>query len=314
MAGEPGMKEPRDIGRILVALVVAGIVVLAGAVVYIAYSISKKGGSEPYSIVSGDSVTMNYIGRFPDGRVFDTSLLSVAQDDANYPKSLTFSLRSNESYKPFEMEAGLYGSGGTIKGFAMGVIGLHVGDYKMIEIAPEDAYPMDPNMLRTINLTQTVPVKELYTLASFKSSFNTDPIPLATLAHFFWKWKVQVASVEGDTVTVLNQPTEGSTVYPFGDPNATTPYGWEVRILSYDPAADGGNGIITVQNMVSKDDVYNVRGTDSGGGEFIVAGYDEANGTFQLHVSNQSAGYNGEIAGRALIFEVTILSVVPAES
>jgi len=314
MGGEQENKGPRDIGSMLLALIVAGIVVLAGAVVYLAYSSSKKGGAEPYAIVSGDSVTMNYIGMFPDGRVFDTSLLSVAQDDANYPKSLTFSLRSNDSYEPFTMTAGLYGSGGTIKGFALGVLGLHVGDYKIVEILPEDAYPVDANMLRTVNLTQTVPVKEVYTYSTFKSSFNTDPIPLSTLSHFFWKWKVLVASVEGDIVTVLNQPTAGSTVYPFGDPTASDPYGWGVYVTSYDPLADSGNGIITVENVISAEDVYNVKGTDSGGGTFIVTGYDEANGTFQIHVSNSSSGYNGEIAGRTLFFEITIISVEPEES
>ena len=314
MGGEPEKKRSRDLGTILFVLIVAVIIVLAGAVIYVAYTSAREGDSEPYAIASGDSVTLNYIGRFSDGRVFDTSILSVAMDDANYTKSLTFNLRSNDSYKPFEMTAGLYGSGGTIKGFAMGVIGLHVGDYKIVEIPPEDAYPVDSNMLRTVNITQTVPVKEIYTISTFQSSFSTDPLPLSTLSHFFWKWKVLVASVEGDTVTVLNQPTEGSSVYPFGDPTAADPYGWEVQVTSYDPAADGGNGIITVQNMISADDVYNIKGTDTAGGVFVVSGYDDTNKTFQLHVSNSSAGYNGEIAGRTLFFEITVISVEPEES
>jgi len=314
MGEEPKVEEPRDIGSVLLVLLVAGIVVAAGALAYVAYVNSQRiSGGTPYAIASGDTVTLNYVGRFSDGRVFDTSIWDIARDDAMYPKSLTFSLRANDSYQPFDMEAGKYGEGGTIKGFALGVLGLHVGDYKMIEIAPEDAYPVNPDMLRWVNLTETVPVKELYSVSSFRSFFNTDPIPLATLSHFFWKWEVLVANVTGDVVTVLNQPTTGLKVYPFGDPtDSESPSGWEVRVLSYDPSADGGDGRITVQNVLSAEDVYRIKGTDSELGTFIVSAYNADNGTFQIHRSDSNAGYNGEIAGRTLFFEVTIIKVEPA--
>jgi len=314
MGGEPEVKEPRDAGSILLALIVAGIVVAAGAIVYVVYVNSQRiAGGSPYVIASGDTVTLDYIGRFSDGRIFDTSIWYVAQDDALYPKSLTFTHRSNDTYKALSMEAGNYGSGGTIKGFALGVVGLHVGDYKIIEVPPENGYAVNPMMLSTVNLTEYIPVKELYTVASFKSYFSTDPIPLTTLSHFFWKWEVLVASVSGDIVTVLNQPTAGSSVYPFGDPTATEdPNGWEVRVVSYDPLADGGAGKISVQHMLSPEDVYQVKGKDSGGGVFVVSAYDATNGTFQLHRSDSTTGYNGEISGRALFFEVTIIKVEPA--
>ena len=313
MGGELDVKEPRDIGSILLVLIVAGIVVAAGAVAYVAYVNSQRiSGGEPYAIASGDAVTLNYIGRFSDGRVFDTSIWYVAQDDVNYSKSLTFSPRSNDSYTPFSMTAGKYGVGGTIKGFALGVLGLHVGDYKIIEIAPEDGYPVNSSMLITVNLTETIPVKEQYSVSVFRSYFSTDPIPLTTVSHFFWKWEALVVSVTGDVVPILNQPTAGSSVYPFGDPTAADdPSGWEVRIISYDPLADGGVGEITVQHILTPEDVYNVEGSDLGG-EFIVSGYDATNETFQLHRSDSTAGYNGEIAGRTLFFEVTIVKVEPA--
>jgi FKBP-type peptidyl-prolyl cis-trans isomerase 2 len=312
MGEQPESSEPRDTASMLLVLLVAGIVVAAGAVAYVAYSNSQRIESgTPYAIANGDMVSLNYIGRFADGRVFDTSILSVAANDSIYPKSMTFSMRSNESYEPFTMTAGNYGSGGTIKGFALGVIGLHVGDYKMIEVAPEDAYAVNPAMLTWVNLTEHIPVKEMYSVSSFKNYFNTEPIPLATYAHFFWKWQVMVASISGDNVTVLNQPAKGSSVYPFGDPRADDPNGWEVRVVDYDPTADGGNGRITVQNMVTQEDVYNVKGTDSESGTFVISAFNADNGTFQIHRSDSNIGYNGEIAGRALFFEVTIVSVSP---
>lgn len=314
MAVEPEVKEPRDTGSILFALIVAGIVVAAGAVAYVLYANSQRiSGVQPYAVVAGDTVTLDYIGRFADGRIFDTSIWDVAKDDALYPKSLTFTLRSNDSYKAFSMEAGKYGVGGTIKGFALGVIGLHVGDYELIEIAPEDAYPVNASMIASAKLTEIVPVKELYSVSGFKSYFNTEPLLLSTTAHYFWKWKVLVADISGDVVTVLNQPTVGSSVYPFGDPTSSTdPNGWEVRVISYDPGADEGVGRITVQNMVSAEDVYRVKGTDTAGNAFVISRYDADNGTFEIHRSDSSAGYNGEISGRALFFEVTIVKIEPA--
>jgi len=316
MGGEPNVKEPRDAGSILLALVVAGIVVAAGAVAYVVYTNSQRiSGGTPHAIISGDTVTMNYIGRFSDGRVFDTSIWDVASNDSIYPKSLTFDLRSNDTYSPFSMEAGNYGSGGTIKGFALGVIGLHVGDYKMIEVAPEDAYAVNYSMISSSSLIQEIPIKELYSASSFTSYFNAEPILLMTTSHFFWNWEVQVADITGDVVTVLNQPTVGASVYPFGDPTAPTdPSGWEVRVLSYDPSAGDGAGKITLQNMLSAEDIYRVKGTDYNDYVFVVSDVNEANGTFEIHRSNSSAGYNGEIAGRTLFFEVTIIEVETATS
>jgi len=317
MSGEPETKEPRDTGRILLALIVAGIVVAAGAIVYVGYvNYNRIAGGEPYAIVSGDNVTLDYIGRFSDGRVFDTSIWAVASDDANYSKSMTFNLRSNTSYSPFPMVAGKYGPGGTIKGFALGVLGLHVGDYKIVEVAPEDGYPVDPDMVTTVNLTEIVPIVEQYSLSTFEDYFGTEPIPLSTASHYFWNWQVQVANVSGNIVTVLNQPSVGSSVYPFGDPtNEEDPSGWEVRVISYDPLADGGAGRVTIQHMISQEDVYNVKGSDAGGTDiFFVSGFDATNGTFQIHRSDSNAGYNAEISGRTLFFEITIIKIVPATS
>jgi len=316
MGGETRTKEPRDTGSILFALIVAGIVVAAGAVAYVVYLNSQRlAEGTPYEILAGDQVSVDYVGRFSDGRVFDTSILSIAQNDTLYPKSLTFSLRANDTYKPLSMKAGNYGSGGTIKGFALGVIGLHAGDYRIIEVPPDEGYPVDPTRLTTVNLTEEVSVVEVYNLANYVDYFGTAPVLFSTQTHYFWKWPVFIANVTGDSVMILNQPTVGSSVYPFGDPNsASDPSGWEVRVMSYDPSANGGIGEITVRNMVTADDVYNVKGTDISGTVFIVDAFDATNESFQIHWSNSDTGYNAELAGRTLFFEITIVSVEPAGS
>lgn len=311
MESAPPAKKVRDPRKMILTLVIAGILLSVVAIGYV--FVTGKGTSSVAStggIASGDSVTLNYIGRLPDGRVFDTSLFDVAEDNGLYPKSLTFTLRSNDTYKPFTMTAGNYGSGGTIKGFALGVIGLHVNETKVIEVPPGDGYAVAPSMIKTIDIVQQIPATEVMTLQEFKDSFQTDPILMQTLPHFFWGWNVVVAFNDSGLVTIKHEPIVGQTVYPFGNPNnQASPLGWPVVVESFDPNGFNGNGMTTVRHIISPSDVYNVKGTDSDGKSFVLSAYNATAGTFQIHKSDSQSGYNGELAGRTLFFEVTIVSV-----
>lgn len=312
MGSEPEPKKPRDPTRMGLVIVIAAIVLAVGTIGYAVYSRGGTGGGVQRSIINGDTVTLNYIGMLPDGRVFDTSIYSVAIDNANYTKSLTFTLRSEDNYKAFSMTAGDYGSGGTIKGFALGVLGMHVGDQSLIVVPPEDGYPLLPERLTTLNITDYLPITQIMTENQFYSIFGVEPIGMDILSHPFWQWNVLVANVSGGLVTIKEQPTVGEIVYPYGNPNSvTSPGGWEIKVIGYDPAYDGGVGRITIQNMVTPADVYNVKGTDASGNALIIWSFDETNQTFQIHRSDSSIGYNAELAGRTLDFEVSIVSVVP---
>jgi len=305
----------RDPEKVILAVIVAAIILASGSSVYVWYSSAQTGGGEVPSVRSGDEVSLHYIGRLPDGRVFDTSLWYVAQDDAKYPKSLTFTRRSNESYMPLAITAGDYGPNGTIKGFALGVIGMHVGDTRVIDVPVGEGYALRPERISTIPLIDdTIPVMETMTEDDFKIYYKVTPVPMDTLQHYFWGWEVVVVSVSGGYVTVRSEPHLGEIVYPYGNPNLLTePEGWEVKVIGYDAAADGGRGRITVQHMIEPEDVYYVKGKDVSGETVIVWNYDADNRTFQIHRSYKSIGYNAEISGRELFFEVTIISVAPAE-
>ena len=162
MESQEGQKAPpaeKDPKRKIMAAIVAAIVVCGALIGYVLYSeFGQSKAQSTRTIVSGDLVTMNYIGRLTDGRVFDTSFHNVASDDARYPKSLTFSLRDNSSYKPFNMTAGNYGTGGTIKGFALGVIGLREGDRATITVLPGEGYEIQSNFTRWQELSQLWPM------------------------------------------------------------------------------------------------------------------------------------------------------------
>lgn len=299
----------------LIVIVAVALVISAGVIGYIVYDNSLAHGSSAFDVVEmDDTVTMNYIGRFSDGRVFDTSLLAVAENDVFYPKSLTFAMRDNDSYAPFEMIAGLYGEqGGTIKGFALGVIGLSVGDETVIEVAAEDAYPVNPSMLETIPLEERVVGTETMPEETFSSLFKVDPTVMAHVPHYKWGWDVVVTEITFELVTFKHFPTVGETVYPFGDPmDDDDPQGWGCLVESFDSEADDGAGEIVVRHEVGPGDVYAVKGETYDGNTFVVSSFDDENDTFEIHKSDLQVGYNGEIAGRALFFEVTIISVVKA--
>lgn len=68
-------------------------------------------------VETNSTVTVNYTGRLEDGSVFDTSF--------------------NEGREPLKAKLG---EGNLIKGFESGLIDMIVGDKKVVEILPSEAY------------------------------------------------------------------------------------------------------------------------------------------------------------------------------
>ena len=316
MESEPEPQKFRDPQKMFIALLIAGIVVSVGAIGYVLYSgASGSHIQSTIAVASGDSVKLNYVGTLADGRVFDTSLRDVANDDVSYPKSLTFSHRENTSYTAFTMTAGNYGAGGTIKGFALGVIGMRVNETRLIQVEPADGYPVDSTMVATKDLVEEIGGTETYSATDFVSRFSTEPILMRTITHFFWGWDAQIVYNSSARVTIKLIPTVGQVVYPFGNPDdPEIPSGWPVVVESYDPLANSGAGSIVIRHLLTSADVYNVKGFDVDGVEFVVSGFNSTNGTFQTHKVVTASGYNGELAGRTLFFEVTVVEITPAQS
>ena len=85
--------------------------------------------NETPKVKNGSTVSVDYIGMFENGTVFDTSIKSVAEENGIYDP--------NRKYKPINFTVG---TGQLIKGFERGVFGMHVGENKVIKIPPEEAY------------------------------------------------------------------------------------------------------------------------------------------------------------------------------
>lgn len=96
-------------------------------------------------VKAGDHVAVDYIGTLDNNSVFDTSIESVARTSGLF--------NAQRSYAPLEFTVG---AGQMIKGFDQGVVGMKVGDTKIIHLAPKDAYgERDPSAV------QQVPVSDL---------------------------------------------------------------------------------------------------------------------------------------------------------
>jgi FKBP-type peptidyl-prolyl cis-trans isomerase 2 len=83
-------------------------------------------------VQNGDTVTVNYTGKFEDGTVFDTSMV--------------------EGREPIKTKLG---EGNLISGFENGLIDMGIGEKKTITINPTDAYgEYNEQMIQEVPKTQ----------------------------------------------------------------------------------------------------------------------------------------------------------------
>lgn len=275
----------------LFQVVVAIIVVSA---IFIGYAIATlpPAPPPPSEVASrGDRVEVDYIGFFANGRVFDTSLKEVAEDNASYPKAVSFRLRPTYSPLQFTIAAQE-----VIRGFEEGVLGMRIGETLTLEITPEMGYgDPDPTLLEVRPLIDELPQVETLRGSDFRSRFRVHAQPGLTVREPVWGWNVTVVSMSTDFVTIFHVPIQGTFVKP---------YSWLVRVLKVDSSANQGQGVIVLEHQLFPEDV-GVKGGEDSRGAFSIAAVDREVGTFTVD-------YNLEVTGKTLFFEVTLLRIIRA--
>src|SRR2546426_2248451 len=263
-----------------------GVLVLVAAIlaVYFVYVVPKFGHA-PLRAQNGDAVKVDYIGRFENSFVFDTSLQSVAADNASYTKAFSFSWRG--SWQPLRFTVGAVPLA-VIQGFDVGVQGLAVGDAKTIVVPPNLGYgAADPAKIVVKHLFEDVRVRVTMNESEFASTYKTPAVSGANVTDPFWGWSAYV-SVSGSIITVTNSPIPRQTVHPYGL--------WDALVVSVDDGADGGVGRIVVHHLLDGTAVDRVgQRAASGSVVFVVTAVDAAAGTYTLD-------YNNPVGGRNLIF------------
>ncbi|HTW56246.1 MAG TPA: hypothetical protein VMG36_07415 [Thermoplasmata archaeon] len=303
------MAEPR---RRLWPFVVLAVVVIVGAAVggeilHLHNQPSPKAG--PLTVAIGDNVTVQYIGVLgsgpQQGYVFDTSILSVANDNLTWPKALEFSYRGNASaYAPLGVHVGpntpsggyVIGNttfGGVVTGFWKGLVGLAGNQTKWISIPPALGYgPDNPACLVTAPLVVSVPVLTAIPVANFTATYPEIPkLAGTTFTDPTYGWTDQVFSVNATTVTVQSMPSVGFT---------SSFIGWPITVTSI----TGGN--ISVTNDITGANVGRILGNSTttvcGQTHYIISAVNPANGTY-------TENFNTQVTGVTLLFQITVVDI-----
>jgi len=279
-------KWKRDIIVVVVILIVAGVGGWGGWHFFLETQPVKE-----RTAAMGDRVIVDYIGWFEDGRVFDTSLPAVAVDNATYPKAPSFTFRGIEGYKPFEFTIGQ----GVITGWSEGTIGMKVKETKTIIVPPEKGYGLtDMSKVHVMDLVESHLIIETTSVQWFKDNYSRDPFPGVVVKDKDYGWDKCVLSVQGDVVTLRNEPAVGALL------NTTWP--WKVKVSSVDSGANSGFGEIKVVHMIDPSAVNNTKGTYKGQ-TFYLTGLDLVRGKFTIDL-------NDFVVGKTLIFRITLLKFV----
>lgn len=297
-------------------------VVIAGALAGLAWYHSRA-AAPPSRLTPqlGGNATVNYIGYFgsgpQSGRVFDTSIYSVAVNNASYPKSLAFHYRgSAANYTPLGVYMGpTTPSGGytignltfvaVVPGFWEGLLGLPGNLSHTIVIPPSLGYgPENPACFRTMPLTYTLPIVATYSAAAFSKAFpGISPLTGVTFKDPNYGWNNTVLAANSSFVTVQDLPYVGFVA---------SPAGWPV-LVSGIAGTSNGAGTITLVNQLTPADVGHVLGKDfnhtgpcasTSQGEFTVTAVNLTAGTFL-------EDFNQEVVGQVLIFDVTVIDIFP---
>lgn len=304
-----------------VALVALTLIVAGGLAGFAYYHARPGGGNALLTVQVGGNATVNYIGFFgsgpESGRVFDTSLYSVAINNASYPKSVGFQFRGpSASYSPLGVYVGPnapssgYTAGNTtfrsvVPGFWQGLVGLTGNATRTLVVPPALGYgPQNPACNRTLPLRYTLPVVATFTAAGFSSAFpGVSPLTGVAFLDPHYGWNMTVYSANTSFVTVENLPYVGYVAHPAG---------WPVLVTAISNTANGA-GAISLVNELTPSDAGHLLGKDFNGTGPCTS---SSNGQFIVTAVNPSAGtytedFNEEVQGETLIFVVTVVDIFP---
>ncbi|HTT15997.1 MAG TPA: hypothetical protein VMH49_01365 [Thermoplasmata archaeon] len=296
----------------LVFLVVVVVVVAGAGAGYLYLHDHPKSISSPAVVRVGDNVTVNYIGLFGSGpeigRVFDTSLKAVADNNATYPKSLEYSPRNASGYTPLPVHVGPrapkggYTINGTtygtvVTGFWKGLIGLPLNQSRTLTIPPDQAYgSLNASCLKSSPLTQSAPVVVSYAPGAFAKAYvGVSAVKGTTFTDPTYGWSDRVLSSNSTDIVVVRQPSVGEVI---------DPYGWSIEVTGVTSTT------ITMTSQLTPSSVGAVLGniansTVCSTTKFLVWSVDLASGVFTMN-------YNREVAGETLVFVVTVVAIVPS--
>lgn len=275
-------------------------IILLGAMLLVSGCVDQR------TVENGDDVSVDYVGSFVDGEVFDTSIEAIAEENSL--------LNPARNYEPLKLSVGAQQ---VISGFDKAMVGMKVGESKTVTIPPEDAYGVvNPEFIDTISVEEVLPaiiprVVEI-PLPEFDAIFDTE-------------------SQVGDIVTppemnfsftVMNISSEVELSYnlDIGDVFPTQPgIPWSWTIINMDDTN------ITLQSDVEVGEVVQYMNypwestvVDIKEDEIVLQHNTIPDEIFQTPYGPIKVSFNGdsimmdrnhELAGKTLVFDITLISI-----
>ncbi len=206
----------------------------------------KNGFGLPLDLVRpGSTIKVDYTGYLASHEIFDSSVKAVGSDQA-FVKSSSFKAPADGAYQPLAFEVG---SDQMIKGFDAGVIGMGSGQTRTVLVPPVLGYGKFE--AARVNITETFPMHFTLARVNFTITYGEEAVTNKVVVEPYWGWKVQVVSLDGDSVSLMILPEVNSTLFP---------YGWETKLVEVNGSADGGVGRITVKHYPGTGGNVTVRG------------------------------------------------------
>jgi len=189
----------------------------------------------------GDNISVDYTGSFENGKVFDTSIESVAIANNLSPRKI---------YEPLKFKVGQTGS--VIEGFDKGVIGMKKGETKILTIPPEEAYPIDPSMIQVspiifdIPATMTIPKELDIPKGQFEQLYGPNHSIGDTVIYPDSNINITIKNITSN-VSVIRNLSKGFNVWIAGAP-------WNQTVTNVDDKN------ITLKPIVTKNEIIKLQG------------------------------------------------------
>lgn len=280
-------------------------------IVIIIFGILISGCVGEKTVKRGDRIQADYVGRLEDGSIFDTSIQGVAEKAGIY--------NPRKAYQPLNFTVG--GEGGlpeVLEGFDSGVIGMKIGGTKTIVIPPEKGYGQrDPKRINIfprieeVPLTTVFPKKFNMIMEDYQATFQQrakigDMVQLPRTSI-----NLTVINITDINVTLNYNLKMGDVIRVTGSP-------WNDIVLKVDLEN------ITIRHDVKKNQTlptmmpWNITVINISDKNMTLKHNPIPNTTIQTYFGvarvsfNETSmifDYNHELAGKTLIFNVTVLSV-----
>lgn len=257
------------------------------------------------TVENGDNVSVDYVGSFVDGEVFDTSIEAVASENDI--------LNMARDYEPLKISVG---AGQVIPGFDKAMVGMKVGENKTVTIPPEDAYGVaNPELIEVMSVEEVVPAIipriVMAPLPEFEATFGTESqvgdvvTPPGTNFSF--------------TVMNISSEVELSRNFDIGDVLPSQPgVPWNWTVSKMDDTNITLQSDAQVGEVVQLNYPWDSTVVDVNEDSIILKHNPIPDEIFQTPYGPIKVSFNGdsimmdhnhEFAGKTLVFDITLVSI-----